>query len=149
MKVSTTRECFRNVLNTSQIHSLNTLNKYIRQIHCFLKKVFKYIYKKHILIVMPYSDITLIRNISGLTTTEKSDSDLNALIEIVDKIIDDYTGKIWNEEEEDYQMIRLASALLASWLASLSLAGGKEKAKNFKSEGFEILDTLVRKGKIA
>jgi hypothetical protein len=97
---------------------------------------------------MPYSDIVLIRNVSGLTTAEKSDADLTALITIADKIIDDYTGQSWVSSDSGYQQVTLASALLVSWLASLSLAGGQDKAEAFKKAAYGILDNLLVRGKV-
>ena len=97
---------------------------------------------------MAYSDIALIRNVSGLTTAEKIDDDLNALITIADKIIDDYTGQSWASGDSGYQQISLTSALLVSWLASLSLAGGQDKAAAFKKAAYDILDGLLVRGKV-
>lgn len=97
---------------------------------------------------MPYSDITLIRNVSGLTTAEKVDADITPLITIADNIIDEYTNKTWSESDGDYQQIKLVSALLVSWLASLSLAGGRERGEAFRSAGYDVLDKILVRGKI-
>lgn len=97
---------------------------------------------------MPYSDIVLIRNVSGLTTSEKTDADVTPLIAIADNIIDEYTGQSWVTGDSGYQQIVLASALLVSWLASLSLAGGQDKAEAFKRAAYDVLDKLLVRGKI-
>jgi hypothetical protein len=93
---------------------------------------------------MTYSDVALVRNVSGLTTKEKSDADITTLISIADELIDRYCEKTtaFLTGDVNYKKIQYASALLVSWMCFRSLLGAEEKAKEMKKEAYGILDNV-------
>jgi len=91
---------------------------------------------------MAYASITLVRELTGLTTEDVSDDKLNDLIDVAEEIVDLETGKHWSGNEENFKIVQLATAKLAGWLAYRSLAGTEEKTKSFKNEADELLKKL-------
>ena len=93
---------------------------------------------------MVYSTITLIRNLSGLTTKEKTDDNLTELIDIADDVLNRYCERTTDFPiaDENYKQVQLASALLVSWMGLRSLLGSEQKAKEMRDEAYRILDNI-------
>jgi hypothetical protein len=92
-----------------------------------------------------YVTVAFVRNVSGLTTREKSDDNINDFISVSATLIDTYCERTtpFPSDDVNYKKVQYACALLVAWMAYRSLIGAEQKAKAAHDEAYEKLDEIL------
>lgn len=93
---------------------------------------------------MSYTTVERVRRISGLTSTDITDTELAELIEEADRLVEGFTGRTWDGTEEDYQLAGFASSCFTASLVYARLVKEEEKSEAWWRKGLDVCAKLRR-----
>ncbi|MEM2164060.1 MAG: hypothetical protein QXR62_06560 [Candidatus Bathyarchaeia archaeon] len=91
---------------------------------------------------MPYTTVSRVRTLTGLTATDISDVDLASLIDEADKLVESVTGRVWAGDESDYALAGFASSCFTASLAYMRLVKEEGKSEAWWKRGLEVCEKL-------
>jgi hypothetical protein len=91
---------------------------------------------------VPYTTVERVRTLSGLTSSDISDTELADLINEADKLVEGFTGRTWNGSESDYALAGFASSCFTIALAYLRLVKEEGKSDSWWKKGLDVCEKL-------
>jgi hypothetical protein len=91
---------------------------------------------------MPYTTVERVRALSGLTLSDISDTELSSLIDEADDLVENFTGRTWTGEENDYALAGFASSCFTIALAYLRLVREEGKSDSWWRKGMDVCEKL-------
>jgi len=91
---------------------------------------------------MPYTTVERVRALSGLTSSDITDTELASLIDEADKLVESFTGRTWTGGESDYALAGFASSCFTIALTYLRLVKEEGKSDSWWKKGLDVCEKL-------
>jgi len=91
---------------------------------------------------MPYTTVSRVRTLTGLTATDISDTDLASLIDEADDLVEAFTGRTWTGTESDYALAGFASSCFTASLAYMRLVKEEGKSEAWWKKALDVCEKL-------